>query len=91
MVKRRSDKYYDPILSMSKLIVYFNDGNVRTFHSNLRRDSAMGMVRSGVSLIEKLLINKFKHQYKTAILVENASGKVLEKWYCGRKMDSSIS
>lgn len=89
MVKKK-DKFYDPELSLSKLIIYFHDGNVRTFHSNLRKDSRIGMIRSAEALTSKLLFDLFKNKWMTGMLIENCNGKVMQKYYCGKLKQSFI-
>jgi hypothetical protein len=58
--------------ALSKCIVWFYDGNVRTFysldktHKRAKPNQALGIRR-----LEKMLMETFKEQWETAIIYEN--------------------
>ena len=60
--------------SLTKCIIYFNDGNSRTFysydksHKNAKPNKALGIRR-----LEKMLFQRFKDKWETAIIYENSS------------------
>ncbi len=60
--------------ALTKCIVWFYDGNVRTFysldktHKRAKPNQALGIRR-----LEKMLMETFKGQWETAIIYENKS------------------
>ncbi len=74
-----------PFRSLTKCIVYFKDGNSRTFYSydksnrNSKPNKALGMRR-----LEKMLMRHFKDRWETAIIYENfTKGRELAKYKNG--------
>ncbi len=71
--------------ALTKCIVYFYDGNCRTFysldlkHKNGQRNKALGMRR-----LDKMLRETFKGQWETAIIYDNKpNGTELAKYKRG--------
>ncbi len=78
-----------PNISLTKCIVYFKDGNSRTFysfdksHRNSKPNKALGIRR-----FEKMLLQgKLKGTWETAIIYENfPKGKEIAKYRGGVRM-----
>ncbi len=75
-----------PTMAMSKCIVYFNDGNSRTFysfdskHKNSKPDQGLGIRR----LNKMLYSGALKGKWKTAIIYDNTpNGKEIAKYKSG--------
>ncbi|WP_299219835.1 hypothetical protein [uncultured Aquimarina sp.] len=75
----------NPTEALSKCVVYFNDGNSRTFysfdkkHKKSKPNKALGIIR-----LEKMLLQHFKGTWETAIIYENkVNGKKLAKFKGG--------
>ena len=71
--------------ALTKCIVWFYDGNSRTFysrdrtHKNTKPNQALGIRR-----LEKMLMETFKGAWETAIIYENQeSGRELAKYKRG--------
>ncbi|MEM9388858.1 MAG: hypothetical protein AAGA02_00205 [Bacteroidota bacterium] len=71
--------------AMTKCIVWFYDGNSRTFysrdksHTNAKPNMALGIRR-----LEKMLMQTFKGKWETAIIYENQeNGQELAKYKKG--------
>lgn len=79
----------DPDTALSKCIVYFNDGNSRTFYSldKSHKRSKPNQVL-GIRRLEKMLLQgKLKGTWETAIIYENApSGRELVKYRNGMRL-----
>ncbi|WP_271784910.1 hypothetical protein [Aquimarina algiphila] len=79
----------DPNTALSKCIVYFNDGNSRTFysldktHKRSKPNQALGIRR-----LEKMLLQgKLKGTWETAIIYENRiNGNELVKYKNGMRL-----
>ena len=73
---------YDKLKSKTVLIVFFRDGNNRTFYSNYRKDykSENAWIENAKDLVKRLLIYKWKDKYKNAVLYNNKTGKKLQRW-----------
>ncbi len=74
--------------SLTKCIVWFNDGNSRTFysydksHKLAKPNKALGLRR-----LDKMLMNRFKGQWETAIIYENLpNGKIISKYKNGLRL-----
>ncbi|KZS41882.1 hypothetical protein AWE51_00100 [Aquimarina aggregata] len=79
----------DKTNSLTKCIVYFNDGNVHTFysldkkHKNSKQDKALGMRR-----LDKMLTGTFKAKFETAIIYDNElNGAELAKYKRGVRVN----
>ncbi len=77
-----------PNSSLTKCIVYFKDGNSRTFysfdksHRNSKPNKALGIRR-----LEKMLMHRFKGMWETAIIYENFyKGAELAKYKDGVRL-----
>ncbi|WP_271785337.1 hypothetical protein [Aquimarina algiphila] len=77
-----------PGISLSKCIVYFHDGNSRTFysldktHKRAKPNQALGIRR-----LEKMLNVRFKGLWETAIIYENQpKGKEIAKYKNGVRL-----
>lgn len=58
--------------ALSKCIVWFYDGNVRTFYSlDKTHKRANPNQALGIRRLEKMLLETFKGQWETAIVYEN--------------------
>jgi len=58
--------------ALSKCIVWFYDGNVRTFYSlDKTHKRANPNQALGIRRLEKMLLETFKGQWETAIIYEN--------------------
>lgn len=75
----------DKTSALTKCIVYFYDGNAKTFysldkkHKNAKPDKALGMRR-----LDKMLTGTFKGKWETAIIYENQpNGAELVKYKRG--------
>ena len=75
----------NPSHSLSKCIVWFYDGNVRTFyswdktHKRAKPNQALGLRR-----LEKMLLQRYKGKWETAIIyVNHTNGKELAKYKKG--------
>ena len=71
--------------AMTKCIVWFYDGNSRTFYS---RDRSHKKAKSNMALdmrrLEKMLLETFKGKWETAIIYENQdNGQELAKYKRG--------
>ncbi len=64
--------------SKSKVIVYFLDGNTRTFYSFPNRDKIGTHV--GINSLKAMLTGKFKGKYKTALIVDVATENQIHKF-----------
>ena len=74
--------------ALSKCIVWFYDGNVRTFysldknHRKAKQNQALGIQR-----LEKMLLETFKGKWETAIIYENKeNGVELAKFKRGQRV-----
>ncbi|SHM90712.1 hypothetical protein SAMN04488057_104319 [Cyclobacterium lianum] len=74
--------------ALTKCIVWFYDGNVRTFysldktHKRAKPNQALGIRR-----LEKMLMETFKGQWETAIIYENKSyGNELARFKRGARV-----
>jgi hypothetical protein len=66
--------------SLTKAIVYFKDGNKRTFHSrDLARTDAVPNRQLGISRLRKMVYN-WKEAVETAILYDNRTGEEVMKF-----------
>jgi hypothetical protein len=74
--------------ALSKCIVWFYDGNVRTFYSldkNHRRATQNQAL--GIQRLEKMLLETFKGRWETAIIYENKdNGAELAKFKRGHRI-----
>ena len=58
--------------ALSKCIVWFYDGNARTFYSlDKTHERAKPNQALGIRRLEKMLMETFKGQWETAIIYEN--------------------
>jgi len=65
-----NQKFFCPIESKSKLKIWFKDGNIRTFYSNLKKDKIS--METGVLALEKYINSREVYdKYKTAIIYVN--------------------
>ena len=73
---------YDKNKSKTVLIVFFRDGNERTFYSNYRKDYKhdYAWIENAKDMVKRLLIFKWKGKYTTAVLYNNDTGKTLQRW-----------
>ena len=71
--------------ALSKCIVWFYDGNVRTFYSrDKNHKKAEPNQALGIRRLERMLMETFKAQWETAIIYENKSrGKLIAKFKRG--------
>lgn len=78
---------YDKTRSLSKAIIYFKDGNVRTFFSN-DRNAKTGSVRGqlGINRLTKM-IQKWGDKIETAIIYNNKDGKEIAKFRNGKPVE----
>jgi len=85
---KSSTKFFCPIESKSKLKIWFKDGNIRTFYSNLKKDK-MSM-QHGVAALEKMINSReFSFKYKTAVIYVNRyNGGHLVKYVNGIKKEN---
>ena len=74
--------------ALSKCIVWFYDGNVRTFysldknHRRAKQNQALGIQR-----LEKMLLETFKGKWETAIIYENKyNGAEIAKFKRGHRI-----
>jgi len=81
---KKTQKFYSHKNSLTKLVMWFYDGNKRTFYSDLRYDKRG--IENGVKKLETLVEVKFKGTYKTAIIYENLNGQELKKWIDGKRV-----
>lgn len=75
---------YDKQRSLSKAIIYFKDGNVRTFFSN-DRNIRTGAIRGqlGINRLSKMIQN-WGERIETAIIYNNKNGKEIAKFRNGK-------
>lgn len=60
--------------ALSKCIVWFKDGNIRTFYSLDQRNKEANPDQAvGIRRLEKMLFLTFKGKWETAIIYENQS------------------
>ena len=78
--------------SASKLTVWFEDGNIRTFYSMdwrskhaRHKDTQLGLNRL------KALVAKFGNKVKTAIIYEIAKGRPLYKYQSGEPVPEAVN
>lgn len=71
---------------MSKAIVWFKDGNIRTFYSN-DKSYSRGIVKMqiGVNRLIKMIL-KWKDKIETAIIYNNINGSEITKFKDGKKI-----
>ena len=71
--------------ALSKCIVYFYDGNCRTFYSYDRKHKNSVPDKSlGIKRLEKMLLESFKNRWETAIIYDNReNGEELAKFKRG--------
>lgn len=85
---KSSQKFFCPIESKSKLKIWFKDGNVRTFYSNLKKDKIS--MQHGVAALEKFVNSKdIAFSYKTAVIYVNRyNGGFISKFVNGVKKEN---
>jgi len=78
--------YYDSKSSLCKAVVWFRDGNMRTFYSADRKYSkgAPDMLLGYNRLVQ--LIVKYGDKAETAIIYNNMTGTALAKYKAGFKV-----
>ncbi len=78
----------DPNTALSKCIIYFNDGNSRTFYSlDKKHKKSKPNQALGIRRLEKMLLQHFKGTWRTAIIYENCTnGKELAKYKNGVRL-----
>ena len=74
--------------ALSKCIVWFHDGNCRTFYSlDKTHKKAEPNQALGIRRLEKMLMETFKGQWKTAIIYRNqTNGEELAKFIRGKRI-----
>ncbi|WP_456459231.1 hypothetical protein [Reichenbachiella sp.] len=72
-------------IAMTKCIVWFYDGNSRTFYSRDRsHKKAKPNMALGIQRLEKMLLETFSGKWETAIIYENQeNGRELAKYKRG--------
>ena len=80
--------YPNPTIALSKCIVYFTDGNSRTFYSfDKKHKKSKPNQALGIRRLEKMLLQHFKGRWETAIIYENkTNGRELVKFKGGTKV-----
>ncbi len=75
----------DKTRALTKCIVYFNDGNARTFHSlDLKHKNSEANKALGMRRLDKMLRETFKGKWETAIIYDNQpNGTELAKYKRG--------
>ncbi|WP_299189602.1 hypothetical protein [uncultured Aquimarina sp.] len=78
----------NPDQALSKCIVYFYDGNSRTFYSfDKKHRKSKPNYALGIRRLEKMLLQHFKGTWETAIIYENKeNGRELAKFKNGIKI-----
>lgn len=71
--------------AMTKCIVWFYDGNSRTFYSRDRsHKKSIPNMALGIRRLEKMLLETFRGKWETAIIYENQeNGRELAKYKKG--------
>lgn len=74
--------------ALSKCIVWFHDGNCRTFYSLDKAHKKAELNQAlGIRRLEKMLLETFRDQWKTAIIYENKpNGEELAKFKSGGRV-----
>lgn len=75
--------------SFSKLVVWFKDGNIRTFYSidwksryDKNRDRNIGLQRF------RKMLDTWGAKSETSEIYDKSSGKLLEKYFEGKKIEN---
>jgi len=84
----------NPDKAIFKLIVYFNDGNERTFYNyhtcyNAESKSVIIDEKSALNKLHNLILYKFNGKYKTAIILHKETNKQIYRYVNGRLIFST--
>lgn len=72
---------------LTRLVIYFKDGNRGRFPSNDRpRDLTTGNHRPGLARLRRL-VKKYEGQYDTALIYLALNDGLLEKYVNGQRVD----
>lgn len=74
--------------SLSKCVIYFKDGNARTFLSRdwTHKDAKQLNENLGIRRLERMLTVTFKGTYDTAIIYSRTTGNEIAKYKDGVKL-----
>lgn len=72
-----------------KCIIWFLDGNIRTFYSyDKTHNAAKPSETLGIKRLNKMITGKFAGTYKTAIIYKNAyKGDIIAKYVNGLRLE----
>lgn len=78
----------NPKEALSKCVIYFHDGNSRTFYSfDKKHKRSKPNQALGIRRLEKMLLQHFNGTWETAIIYENKEkGRELAKFKNGIRM-----
>lgn len=79
--------YYDSKASLTKAVVWFRDGNIRTFYSADRKHiNSKPDMELGIERLQNLIV-KWGSKVETAIIYNNQNGMELAKYKSGAKVN----
>ena len=68
------------------MLIYFKNNDPAKYFYSLENEERKSDGRAIGGMVRRLLENRYRGQYSTALIYDNASGKLIEKYINGQKV-----